>query len=103
MDVKISLDSAYAVSEDVVAREIEGEVIIVPLTAGIGDMEDELYTLNETGKAVWAKLDGRKVLREVVEDLTAQFEGPLEDISEDVTGFVTELVKRKILVEISQA
>ena len=103
MDVKISLDSAYAVSEDVVAREIEGEVIIVPLTAGIGDMEDELYTLNETGKAVWAKLDGRKVLREVVEDLTAQFEGPLEDIREDVTGFVTELVKRKILVEISQA
>jgi len=46
MDVKISLDSAYAVSEDVVAREIEGQVIIVPLTAGIGDMEDELYTLN---------------------------------------------------------
>jgi len=48
-------------------------------------------------------LDGRKVLREVVDDLTAQFEGPLEDIREDVTGFVTELVKRKILVEISQA
>ena len=36
-------------SEDVVAREIEGEFIIVPLAAGIGDMEDELYSLNESG------------------------------------------------------
>jgi hypothetical protein len=56
----ISLDNAYAVSEDVVAREIEGEIIIVPLVAGIGDMEYELYTLNETGKAVWARLDAER-------------------------------------------
>ncbi|MBW1701970.1 MAG: PqqD family protein [Deltaproteobacteria bacterium] len=103
MDIKISLDNAYAVSEDVVAREIEGEIIIVPLVAGIGDMEDELYTLNETGKAVWERLDGQKVLREVVEDLSSQFEASAKDIREDVTGFVAELVKRKILVEVSEA
>ena len=28
-----------------------GGIIIVPLVAGIGDMEDELFTLNDTGKA----------------------------------------------------
>ena len=33
-------------------REIEGELIIVPLVAGIGDADDELFTLNETGKAI---------------------------------------------------
>jgi len=42
----INRDSVYAVSDDVVAREIEGEIIIVPLVAGIGDLEDELFTLN---------------------------------------------------------
>ena len=53
MDSKNPLDIIYVPSEDVVAREIEGEMIIVPIASGIGDMEDELYTLNETGKAIW--------------------------------------------------
>ena len=44
MSAEVNLEAAYAPSEDVVAREIEGELIIVPLVAGIGDMEDELYT-----------------------------------------------------------
>ena len=52
----IKRDAVYAVSDDVVAREIEGEIIIVPLVAGIGDLEDELFTLNETGKAIWDRL-----------------------------------------------
>ncbi|TFG60115.1 MAG: PqqD family peptide modification chaperone, partial [Deltaproteobacteria bacterium] len=62
---EIRMDAAYIPSEDVVAREIEGELIIVPLAAGIGDLEDELYTLNETGKALWARLDGKSTLTEI--------------------------------------
>ena len=52
METKVELDQAYLPSEEVVARVIEGELIIVPLTSGIGDMEDELFSLNETGRAV---------------------------------------------------
>ena len=37
-----SLEATYKPSDNVVAREIEGELIIVPLTAGIGNLEDEL-------------------------------------------------------------
>ena len=66
MENKIDIDAAYKASEEVVAREIEGELIIVPLTSGIGDMEDELFTLNETGRAIWSKLDGNKSLKNVV-------------------------------------
>ena len=32
------------------------------LAAGIGDMEDELFTLNDSGKAVWKHLDGKSTL-----------------------------------------
>ena len=41
MDMKpnVNLDAAYIPSEDVVARVIEGEFIIVPLAAGIGETE----------------------------------------------------------------
>ena len=102
MEVKVGLESIYAPSEDVVAREIEGELIIVPLVAGIGDMEDELFTLNETGRAIWDRLDGQKSLKDVVEELYAEFEAPAGEIERDVMGFVEELLKRRMLVEISR-
>ena len=99
MDKKISLDVVYVPSEDIVARVIEGEIIIVPLTAGIGDMEDDLYTLNETGKAIWDLLDGKMTLNDIVQNLSAEFEAPEGEIERDVLGLVTELCKRRMLVE----
>jgi len=41
----INTSAIYLPSEKIVAREIEGELIIVPLVSGVGDMEDELFTL----------------------------------------------------------
>jgi len=99
LETKVNLDSIYIPSKDVVAREIEGELIIVPIVAGIGDMEDELYTLNETGKAIWKRLDGKKSLRKIVEEFSKEFESSSEKIEKDVIGFVNELLKRRMLVE----
>ena len=100
MDVKARLDAVYAPSEDIVARSIEGELIIVPLVAGIGDLEDELYTLNETGKAVWDRLDGKKKLKEVLAELSTEFEAPAGEIEKDLIGLLEELVRRKIVAEV---
>jgi len=100
MEAKVSLDSRYMPSEDVVARNIEGELIIVPLVAGIGDLEDELYTLNETGNAIWDRLDGKKKLKDVLAELSAEFEAPVGEIEKDLTGLVEELFRRKILVAV---
>ena len=100
MEAKVYLSKIYVPSEDVVAREIEGEIIIVPLSSGIGDIEDELFTLNETGKTIWDTLDGKRSLKKVVEELSKEFEAPAEEIEKDVIGLVDELVRRRILVEI---
>ena len=97
----LTLDAICVPSEDVVAREIEGELIIVPLTAGIGDMEDELFTLNETGRAIWGRLDGQKTLEDVAAELCTEFDAPAPEITQDVTGFTAELLKRRMLVEVS--
>lgn len=101
MDKEVRMDSVYAPSEDVVAREIEGEIIIVPLVAGIGDMEDELFTLNETGKIIWGRLDGEKTLNAVVAELAREYNAPAEEIVRDVAGFAQELLKRSMLIEVS--
>jgi hypothetical protein len=97
METQVTVNTICVPSDDVVAREIEGDMIIVPLVAGIGDTEDELYTLNETGKAVWKKLDGQRSLENVSAELTDEFSSPSEEIKADVLGFATEMVRRGIL------
>jgi len=98
MESSITIDNICAPSEDVVAREIEGEIIIVPLTSGIGDMEDELYTLNETGKAIWDRLDGARSLRQIATELANEYDAPAGDLERDVLGLATELARRKMVV-----
>jgi hypothetical protein len=100
MKTEVNLDAAYIPSDDIVAREIEGELIIVPLISGIGDMEDELFTLNETGRAIWDRLDGQKSLKDIVEELSGEFEDPEREIEEDVIGLVGELLKRRMVVAV---
>jgi hypothetical protein len=101
METSVEFDDVYALSEDIVAREIEGELIIVPLVSGIGDLDDELFTLNETGRAIWDRLDGQKSLRGIVEELSGEFEDPEGEIQKDVIGLVGELLKRKMVVAVS--
>ena len=94
---QMNLTTICAPSDGVVAREIESDIVIVPLVAGIGDADDELYTLNPTGQAIWKKLDGRRTLKEVAATLAGEFNAPLPEIENDVLGFASEMVRRGIL------
>lgn len=98
MAFHLDLNSICMASQGVVAREIEDEIVIVPVAAGIGEAEDELYTLNETGQAIWQKLDGRRTLKDVAESLANEFTSPLSELEADVLGFAGELTQRGILV-----
>ncbi|MDD5174498.1 MAG: PqqD family protein [Candidatus Omnitrophica bacterium] len=102
MEAKVSINTAYAPSEDVVARSIHGELIIIPITSGIGDAEGEIFTLNETGQAVWNKLDGKRSLKDLAKELASEFEGSAKEIEKDVLGIVNELVKRRMIVKSSR-
>ena len=98
MESTVTLKSICAHTEDIVAREIEGELIIIPLAAGIGDMEDELYTLNETGKAIWGRLDGTATLGEIAAGMAEEYDAPPAEIERDVLGLLEELLRRKIVL-----
>lgn len=97
----IALDQVYVPSENIVARAIEGELIIVPLVSGIGDMDDELFTLNETGRAIWSRLDGENSLREIAAGLAVEFDAAPGVIEQDVLGLIAELVRRKMVMVLS--
>ena len=98
MKHKVELDSIYRPSEDIVAREVQGEFIIIPIASGVGDSEDEIFSLDETGRAIWDKLDGKRTLQDVIKELSSEFESLPLEIKEDVEGLVGELLKRRMVV-----
>lgn len=102
MEVKVDLNCIYTPSEDVVARDIQGEFIIVPVVSGIGDLEDEIFTLNETGRSIWGKLDGKRSLKDVIDELISEFDASKGEIERDTLGLMEELLKRKMVIEVKK-
>lgn len=97
MSEMISLNNIFKPSDDVVAREIEGEFLLIPIAKGVGDMEDELYSLNESGKAIWDKLDGAKSLAQIKQELVREYQAAEQEIEADIIHFVKELAIRNIV------
>ncbi len=97
--VDVNMEARYAPSGDVVVREIEGELIIVPLVAGVGDMDDQLFSVNESGKMIWDKFDGKTSLIQIVQSLADQYSITCEEMEKDVQGFAGELLRRKMIVD----
>jgi len=97
MEKTLTLDAVCSPSDDIVAREIEGDTVIVPLVAGIGDTDDELFTLNPAGQAIWQRLDGQRTLKDVAAELAEEYDTPLAVLENDVLGFASELAHRGIL------
>ena len=95
----ISINKVYKPSGEVVARDIQGEFVIIPITSGVGDLEGEIFSLNATGRKIWEKLDGKRSLKDVAEDLSEEFSAGAGEIEKDVLGIAQELVKRRMLVE----
>lgn len=100
METRVDLDGVYKPSEDVVARDLHGEFVMIPVTSGIGEPDDEIFSLNNFGKAIWDKLDGKRSLKELASTLSSEFEGPQAEIEGDCLGLIEELLMRKIIVRI---
>jgi len=94
----VNIDDVIRKSDQVVARMIEGEMIIIPLTVDIGDTDEELYSLNTIGQAIWEKLDGNKTLMAIAQELSQEYSEPVESIQKDVLGFIDELANRRIVI-----
>lgn len=93
----VSLDDVFAQSEDVVSRIIEDELIIVPLVSGIGESDEDLYSLNQTGRALWSRLDGVRTLQQIADEMLEEFDTTVDTIEKDLIGLIDELVNRKLV------
>lgn len=77
-------------SDDIVARKIAGEVILVPIRQKIGDLQN-IYTLNEVAAKIWELLDGRKTLLQIRDIIISEFEINPEQTQKDLEEFLQKL------------
>ena len=94
----LTLDDILSPSEDVGSRLIGDELILVPLLAGFGDLEAGLYTMNETGRAIWSRLDGERSLRIIAKEMAEEFSTTLAVVEMDLLRLMEELEMRKMVV-----
>jgi len=86
----------YAQNKEVVAREIEGETIIVPIRKGVGDM-NSVYTLNSVGTVLWHFMAESHSVPEMVERICSEFEVTPGQALGDVEGFIGSLLEENLI------
>jgi pyrroloquinoline quinone biosynthesis protein D len=69
------------------------ETVVLSLNSGY------LYTCNETTDAFLRKLDGRRPLAMVIDQLFDEFQVPREALSADMTELAAKLLEEKLIVE----
>lgn len=92
------MEKIYAKNEDFVQREVAGEYILIPVHRQLTDI-NSLYVLNETGAAVWKRLDGKRSLREIAGDLTEEFDVAIEQLEKDLHALIEDLLSIQAIRE----
>lgn len=95
----IKMASIYTASDKIVARMIEDELLIVPIEEGIADFDDALYSLNNTGQAIWKLLEQKKSVTAICMDLAQEYDQTVEAIEKDVIDLLNKLLNMGIIVE----
>jgi hypothetical protein len=92
----LSNDLRFIRNQEVVSRKIEGELIIVPVRSGVGDL-NSLYTLNPVGSVLWDFMNEGHTISEMVERVCNEFEVTTTQAEKDIQAFLDSLLEEKLV------
>ena len=88
---QITLRDSVAIPEDVVFRELDGEVVLLNLNSGI------YFGLNEMGTRIWQLLQEQGHLQTVSDDLRTEYEASEDVIEKDLLVLVGALCEKGLV------
>jgi Coenzyme PQQ synthesis protein D (PqqD) len=94
----ILTERAFQRIDEVVQREVAGEVFLVPIRGHLADLQ-ELFVLNEVGRWLWDRLDGRTGLDDLAKAVTAEFEVDVKQARRDAELFILRLAEAGLVKE----
>jgi len=93
----IATDVRFIRNQEVVSRRIEGELIIVPIRSGVGDL-NSLYTLNPVGSVLWDFMTEGRTLGEMVQRICDEFDVTRSQATRDIESFLDSLLEEKLVL-----
>jgi len=91
---EVSLESIVAIGDDLVARDFNGQVVILNLESGT------YFGLEQLGARIWALLQQGGPLRRVFEEIHQEYDVSPDTLERDLLRLVGEL-RTKGLVSVS--
>ena len=86
-----TLDDVFAHTDDVVARRISGECLLVPLARRSAAL-DAVYNLNRVGAFIWDRIDGARPAAAIAADVAAHFDVEPRRAAMDLREFAALLL-----------
>jgi hypothetical protein len=83
-----------------VSRVIAGETLVVPICAGIGDME-AIYTFNGAGGELWHSLEQSQSEDDLIALIMQRFGIPADVAGTDVRAFLSDLKEVGLLEQVA--
>jgi hypothetical protein len=87
----ISLDDTPTIGEDVVFRELEGEIVILNLEKG------EYFGVDDVGTRVWTLFAEGRSLRQVADIMVSEYDVPRETVAADLLRLTGELISHGLI------
>jgi len=97
MKRKINKNKIFRKNNDFVAREIGGEVILMPLHSSSSEL-DYIYTLNETASCLWSLIDGKMTLSDIKGRIMDRYEVDEAKLDKELNEIIKDLCSIKAFV-----
>jgi coenzyme PQQ biosynthesis protein PqqD len=88
----LSLNDVVVISDKIVTRETEGELVVVLPEKG------KFVVLNATGAEMMQLADGERTLAEIAAEIADRFDADLSRVQTDVLNFARDLTSRDVLI-----
>ena len=84
-------EARYERNPEFIFRRIADEAVLVPIHQQVADME-AIYTLNDVGAFVWARLEARATEAELKKAILDEYAADLEAAAVDLDRFLRGMV-----------
>ncbi|MEL7444662.1 MAG: PqqD family protein [Pseudomonadota bacterium] len=89
----MKLNDTFTASEDVVSREVGGEMVLLDLASGT------YFGLDPVGGRIWELLsNGPHSLSQVCDTIEAEFEAPRDQIEADILALFSDMGDQNLIV-----
>jgi len=98
----MNLAAVYAKNPDYVQRDVAGECILVPIRRNLAE-SNSIYVLNETGAALWARIDGTRSVQAITTEFVEEYNVTLEQLHQDFHTLLIDLLSIHAINEVAVA